>query len=47
MRFKGHDYGLVYDGDTHLLFYRKDIFEKYMINIKPSMGEIRASENLG
>ena len=20
---------MVYDGDTHLLFYRKDIFEKY------------------
>lgn len=29
MKYGGHDYGMVYDGDTHLLFYRKDIFEKY------------------
>ena len=29
MKFDGHDYGMVYDGDTHLLFYRKDLFEKY------------------
>lgn len=29
MKFGGHDYGMVYDGDTHLLFYRKDLFEKY------------------
>ncbi len=29
MKYGGHDYGMVYDGDTHLLFYRKDIFKKY------------------
>lgn len=29
MKFGGHDYGMVYDGDTHLLFYRKDVFKKY------------------
>lgn len=29
MKYNGHDYGMVYDGDTHLLFYRKDIFDKY------------------
>lgn len=29
MKFGGHDYGMVYDGDTHLLFYRKDLFKKY------------------
>lgn len=29
MKYHGHDYGLVYDGDTHLLFYRKDLFKKY------------------
>lgn len=29
MKYGGHDYGMVYDGDTHLLFYRKDLFEKY------------------
>ena len=25
MKFGGHNYGMVYDGDTHLLFYRKDV----------------------
>lgn len=29
MKFNEHDYGMVYDGDTHLLFYRKDLFQKY------------------
>lgn len=29
MHYGGHDYGMVYDGDAHLLFYRKDLFEKY------------------
>ncbi len=29
MHYDGHDYGVVYDGDAHLLFYRKDLFEKY------------------
>lgn len=29
MQFNEHDYGVVYDGDAHFLFYRKDIFEKY------------------
>lgn len=29
MQYDGRDYGVVYDGDAHFLFYRKDIFEKY------------------
>jgi len=29
MKYGGHDYGMVYDGDTHLLFYRSDLFKKY------------------
>ncbi|MEW8978111.1 MAG: extracellular solute-binding protein [Symbiobacterium sp.] len=28
MRFGDRFYGFVYDGDTHLLFYRKDLFER-------------------
>ena len=39
MKFKGHDYGMVYDGDTHLLFYRKDIFEKYKDEYKKLYGK--------
>ena len=34
MKFDEHDYGMVYDGDTHLLFYRKDVFEKYSSEYK-------------
>ncbi|WP_102347486.1 extracellular solute-binding protein [Bacillus sp. Marseille-P3661] len=29
MNYKGHDYGMVYDGDARLLFYRKDLFKQY------------------
>lgn len=29
MHYNEHDYGVVYDGDAHFLFYRKDIFQKY------------------
>lgn len=29
MQYGNHDYGMVYDGDAHLLFYRKDLFEKF------------------
>lgn len=39
MKFNGHDYGMVYDGDTHLLFYRKDIFEKYNEEYKKIYGK--------
>jgi multiple sugar transport system substrate-binding protein len=39
MKFDGHDYGMVYDGDTHLLFYRKDIFEKYNDEYKKLYGK--------
>ena len=39
MKFNGHDYGLVYDGDTHLLFYRKDIFEEYNNEYKALYGK--------
>ncbi|HHY74979.1 MAG TPA: sugar ABC transporter substrate-binding protein [Bacillus bacterium] len=38
MKYDGHDYGMVYDGDTHLLFYRKDIFEKYNNEYKKQFG---------
>lgn len=39
MKFGGHDYGMVYDGDTHLLFYRKDVFEKYNDEYKKTYGK--------
>jgi multiple sugar transport system substrate-binding protein len=39
MQFDGHDYGMVYDGDTHLLFYRKDMFSKYNDEYKKLYGE--------
>jgi len=38
MKFDGHDYGMVYDGDTHLLFYRKDVFEMYNDEYKAEYG---------
>ncbi|NMD71317.1 extracellular solute-binding protein [Bacillus sp. DNRA2] len=38
MKFNNHDYGMVYDGDTHLLFYRKDIFKKYNEEYKKTYG---------
>ncbi|WP_234978370.1 ABC transporter substrate-binding protein [Bacillus tuaregi] len=38
MKFDNHDYGMVYDGDTHLLFYRKDVFEKYNSEYKALYG---------
>ncbi len=39
MQFDNHDYGMVYDGDTHLLFYRKDIFKKYNDEYKSKYGK--------
>lgn len=39
MKFDNHDYGMVYDGDTHLLFYRKDIFEQYDDEYKKLYGK--------
>ncbi|WP_338448937.1 extracellular solute-binding protein [Niallia oryzisoli] len=39
MNFDGHDYGMVYDGDTHLLFYRADIFKKYNDEYKEEYGK--------
>lgn len=38
MNYGGHDYGMVYDGDTRLLFYRKDLFEKYNDQYKKQYG---------
>lgn len=38
MKYDGHDYGMVYDGDTHLLFYRKDIFQQYNEEYKKKFG---------
>lgn len=43
MKYDGHDYGMIYDGDVHLLFYRKDIFEKYNEEYKEKFGvELKA-----
>lgn len=33
MRFGNHYYGFVYDGDSHLLFYRQDVFNSH--GLKP------------
>ena len=38
MNYDNHDYGVVYDGDTRLLFYRKDLFEKYNDEYKKQYG---------
>lgn len=38
MEYGGHTYGMAYDGDAHLLFYRKDIFEKYNAEYKHKYG---------
>ncbi|WP_458414451.1 ABC transporter substrate-binding protein [Schinkia sp. CFF1] len=38
MNYGGHDYGMVYDGDTHLLFYRKDLFKRYNNQYKKQYG---------
>ena len=39
MKYGGHDYGMVYDGDTHLLFYRKDLFAKYNEEYRKTFGQ--------
>lgn len=39
MHYDGHDYGMVYDGDAHLLFYRKDLFEKYNEEYRQKFGK--------
>jgi multiple sugar transport system substrate-binding protein len=39
MKYQGHDYGMVYDGDTHLLFYREDLFKKYNNEYKKTYGK--------
>lgn len=39
MKYQGHDYGMVYDGDKHLLFYRKDIFQKYNAEYRKKYGK--------
>jgi len=38
MKYDGHEYGMVYDGDAHLLFYRKDIFDQYKDEYKKKYG---------
>ncbi|WP_017754802.1 extracellular solute-binding protein [Calidifontibacillus oryziterrae] len=38
MSFDDHYYGMVYDGDSHLLFYRKDIFQRYNDEYKQLYG---------
>lgn len=38
MQYGGHTYGMAYDGDAHLLFYRKDIFDKYKDEYKQKYG---------
>ena len=39
MRFDDHDYGMVYDGDAHLLFYRKDVFGRFADAYRKQFGE--------
>jgi multiple sugar transport system substrate-binding protein len=39
MKYGGHDYGMVYDGDTHLLFYRKDVFKQYNDEYRKTYGK--------
>lgn len=39
MNYDNHDYGVVYDGDTHLLFYREDIFKRYSSEYEKKYGE--------
>lgn len=39
MKLGSHNYGMVYDGDAHLLFYRKDIFAKYNAEYKKRYGK--------
>lgn len=39
MKYQGHDYGMVYDGDKQLLFYRKDIFQKYNAEYRAKYGK--------
>lgn len=38
MSYQGHDYGMVYDGDAHFLFYRKDIFAQYADEYRRTYG---------
>lgn len=38
MEYNDHEYGVVYDGDTHFLFYRRDLFEKYNDEYKKKYG---------
>lgn len=38
MNYDHHDYGMIYDGGAHLLFYRKDLFEKYNDEYKKKFG---------
>jgi multiple sugar transport system substrate-binding protein len=39
MNYNEHDYGMAYDGGAHLLFYRKDLFEKYNDEYKQEYGK--------
>lgn len=39
MQYDGHDYGVVYDGDAHFLFYRKDIFDIYSAEYEELYGK--------
>lgn len=39
MEYNEHEYGVVYDGDTHFLFYRKDLFEKYNDEYEEQFGK--------
>ncbi|WP_027417067.1 extracellular solute-binding protein [Aneurinibacillus terranovensis] len=39
MNYANHDYGMVYDGDAHLLFYRKDIFDRFKDEYRQKYGQ--------
>ncbi|WP_235816541.1 extracellular solute-binding protein [Bacillus massilinigeriensis] len=38
MKYNHHDYGMIYDGGAHLLFYREDLFKKYNEEYKKMYG---------
>lgn len=45
MNYAGHDYGMAYDGDTHLLFYRKDLFARFNDEYRQQFGkDLKAPE---
>lgn len=46
MRFGSHYYGMVYDGDSHLLFYRRDVFSRHGLSPPSTWAEHDATARL-